>query len=461
MQNISVTVIRKLLQGVLVSGSEQWFVKHAIYYNRHDLTQKNTLMFINKSESINWKEIDHKGPSLVISDKPLSELKNALANTTVIQVKSTLQAYWKFIEYYRGLFDIPVVALTGTCGKTTTKEMIKHIASKDWNVQASISSKNEPRQSLPYLTGIDKTTKAAVFELGLGNTGNIKHQCMIYKPTIGIITNIGVHHLDGCKNLEGYIKAKSEILEGLSEDGTLIINGDDENTKKVPLHTFKGKIITIGVQKQADYKASNIEFTNNGMKFTLQLLNEKYTIFVPGYGEHQVYNALAAIAAIKEMGLSIETAISRLKTFKPMARHLEFSTGIGESTIIDDTWTNNPTSVEAALKVLDTIGKDKKIILILGDIKRLGLFEEKYHREIGSMVAQRNIEMLMTIGKRAEDIAAQAKKDGTTAEVHIFKDVTGVLEILKPKLDKDTIVLIKGPMSSRSMIEFANQLKQI
>jgi len=284
---------------------------------------------------------------------------------------------------------------------------------------------------------------------------------MIYKPTIGIITNIGVHHLDGCKNLEGYIKAKSEILEGLSEDGTLIINGDDENTKKVPLHTFKGKIITIGVQKQADYKASNIEFTNNGMKFTLQLLNEKYTIFVPGYGEHQVYNALAAIAAIKEMGLSIETAISRLKTFKPMARHLEFSTGIGESTIIDDTWTNNPTSVEAALKVLDTIGKDKKIILILGDIKRLGLFEEKYHREIGSMVAQRNIEMLMTIGKRAEDIAAQAKKDGTTAEVHIFKDVTGVLEILKPKLDKDTIVLIKGPMSSRSMIEFANQLKQI
>lgn len=123
--------------------------------------------------------------------------------------------------------------------------MIKHIASKDWNVQASVSSKNEPRQSLPYLTGIDKTTKAAVFELGLGNTGNIKHQCMIYKPTIGIITNIGVHHLDGCKNLEGYIKAKSEILEGLSEDGTLIINGDDENTKKYLCISLKGKLLLL------------------------------------------------------------------------------------------------------------------------------------------------------------------------------------------------------------------------
>ncbi|MGE7090462.1 UDP-N-acetylmuramoyl-tripeptide--D-alanyl-D-alanine ligase [Lysinibacillus sp. NPDC048646] len=461
MQNIRVKEIRTLLQGELLNGSEDWLVKHAIYYNRHDLTHSNTLIFVNRNDAVNWNEIDNKGPSLVISDKSSTELKNALTNTTVIQVKSNVQAYWKFIEYYRNLFQIPVVALTGTCGKTTTKEMIKHIASKDWHVQASVSSKNEPRQSLPYLTGIDETTEAAVFELGLGNTGNIKHQCMIYQPTIGIITNIGVHHLDGCKNLEGYIKAKSEIVEGITKGGTLIINGDDENTKKVPLHTFKGKIITLGIQEQANYRASKIQFTKNGMRFVLQVSDEKFNVFVPGYGEHQVYNALAAIAAVKEMGMTINHAIARLRTYKPMARHLEFSTGIGECTIVDDTWTNNPTSVEAALKVLDTIGKGKKVILVLGDIKRLGNFEEKYHREIGSMVAKRNIQTLITIGKRAEDIAKQALKDGTSAEVHIFKDVTGVLDVLKPKLDPETIVLIKGPMSSRSMIEFANNLKDI
>jgi len=416
-------------------------------------------MFVNKSETINWQEIDRKGPSLVISDKPSTELKNALKNTTVIRVKSTVQAYWKFIEYYRGLFQIPVVALTGTCGKTTTKEMIKHIASKEWNVQASVSSKNEPRQSLPYLTGIDQQTKAAIFELGLGNTGNIKHQCMIYQPTIGIITNIGVHHLDGCKSLDGYIKAKAEIVEGITKGGTLIINGDDENIKKISLQKFKGKIITFGVHENSDYQAKNIQFTKDGMKFVLQVSNEKYNVFVPGYGEHQVYNALAAIAAAKEMGLSISNAISRLSTFKTMERHLEFSTGISGSTIVDDTWTNNPTSVEAALKVLDSLGKGKKVILILGDIKRLGKFEEKYHREIGTMVAKRNVHTLITIGKLAENIANQALKEGTKAEVHMFNDVTSVLEVLKPKLDRDTIVLIKGPMSSKSMIEFANQLK--
>ena len=200
--------IRILLQGELISGSENWFVKDAIYYKRHELTKQNTLMFASRSDSINWAEIDKKGPSLVISDKPIDELSNALANTTVIKVRSLVQAYWKFIKYYRNLFQLPVVAITGTCGKTTTKEMIKHILSKDRNVQASISSKNEPRQSLPYLAGIDKNTDAAVFELGLGNSGNIAHQCMIYQPTIGIITNIGVHHLDGCVNLEWLYKSK-------------------------------------------------------------------------------------------------------------------------------------------------------------------------------------------------------------------------------------------------------------
>lgn len=459
MQAVNVKKIKELLQGELVSGSDNWNVHHAIYYNRNDLTHSNTLIFLSKNDTINWKEIDDLGPSLVITNKPSSELKDALNNTTVMKVQNVLLAYWKFAAYYRDLFQIPVVALTGTCGKTTTKEMIKHILSKDWNVQASVSSKNEPRLSLPYLTGIDKSTNAAVFELGLGNPGNIKYQCMIYKPTIGIITNIGVHHLDGCKNLNGYIKAKAEIVEGITPTGTLIINADDVNTKKISLDNFKGKIIRFGVNAQAEYKASNIKYVENGMLFSLTVLSNTYTAFVPGYGEHQVYNALAAIAAVFEMGIPIEKAIKSLKTFPQMERHLEFSTGIGGSTIIDDTWTNNPTSVKAALKVLDTLGKEKKVILILGDIKRLGNFEKKYHREIGTMIAKRNIYMLITIGEKAEEIALQAMRDGAKAEVRMFKDVQGILELLKPNLDSDTIILIKGPMSRKSMIDFAKSLK--
>ncbi|WML39227.1 UDP-N-acetylmuramoyl-tripeptide--D-alanyl-D-alanine ligase [Neobacillus sp. OS1-2] len=460
MQPLLVKDIRKLLQGELINGSELWKVRDAIYYNRHELTKRRTLMFVSRGGTVNWNEINNKGPSLVITDLPATELENALPETTVIKVNSLVQAYWKFIEYYRSLFAIPVVTITGTCGKTTTKDMIKHILSKDWNVQASESSKNEPRRSFPYLMGINEKTDAAVFEHGLGNSGNIKHQCMIYQPTIGIITNIGVHHLDGCKNLEGYIRAKSEIVEGIRKGGTLILNADDENTQKVSLQSFKGKVIYVGVKRQCDFRASNIKFANRGMDFTLQVNDKTYEAFIAGYGEHQVYNALAALAAVHEMGMTIEEAITRLGTYQNMTRHLEFFNGKGGSTIIDDTWTINPTSIEAALKVLDSIGHGKNVILVLGNINRLGNFEKKYHREIGTMVAKRNIHTLITIGNKAEEIARQARQDGSMADIHMFKDVNGLKEVLDPILDSNAILLIKGPMSSRSMIDFANSLKQ-
>lgn len=460
MKPLLVKDIRTLLQGELISGSENWMVKETIYYNRHPLAKQNSLLFVSRNDTINWREINEMGPSLVITDLPSSELKKALSDTTVIKVRSLVQSYWKFMNYYRNLFKIPVVSITGTCGKTTTKEMIKHILSEEWKVQTSISSKNEPRQSLPYLTGIEEDTDAAVFELGLGNSGNITHQCKIYQPTIGIITNIGVHHLDGCGSLEGYIKAKSEIVDGIKPNGTLIINADDSNTKKVPLQNFQGKIIYFGTSDKSHMRASNILFTNNGMSFQLIFRERTRRVSIPGFGEHQVYNALAALAAVHEMGMDLKYAIRRLATFSNMERHLEVSKGIGGCTIIDDTWTNNPTSVEAALKVLDSIGKGKEIILILGDIKRLGDFHKKYHREIGSLVAKRDIHTLITIGTMAEEIAKKALEDGTKADVHSFSNVQGVFEVLQHKLNPQSILLIKGPMSNRSMIDFANKLKK-
>ena len=238
-----------------------------------------------------------------------------------------------------------------------------------------------------------------------------------------------------------------------------MLNADDKNTSKVPLQSFKGKIIYFGVNMRSDYRASDIKFANQGMDFLLHFNKRTYKAFIPGYGEHQVYNALAALAAVNEIGMELKAAISRLATYENMTRHLEFSNGIGGSTIIDDTWTNNPTSIEAALKVLDSIGKGKNIVLVLGAINRLGNFEKKYHREIGSMVAKRNIHTLITIGSKAEEIARQAIQYGSKATTHMVKEVKGLKELLDPVLDSDSILLIKGPMSSRSMIEFAESLK--
>ena len=460
MKPIVVSEIRKVLGGTIIAGPVDWEVRDVIYYTRHEHAKRNTLLFVGRTVEVDWFAINKKGPSLVVTDKSRLELKGAYPNTTILQVKSLVQSYWKFINYYRNLFQLPVVTITGTCGKTTTKDMIRHILHPTWTVHASASSKNEPRRSLPYLMGIDDHTEAAVFEHGLGNSGNIKHQCMIYQPTIGIITTIGVHHLDGCGSVEGYIRAKEEIIGGIKEDGTLILNADDKNTEKLRTHSFKGNIIYFGTADKADFKATDINYAEGGMDFTLHVNRKTYKGFIPGYGEHQVSNALAALAAVHEMGMDIKSAIARLKTFQNMDRHLEFSKGINGSTIIDDTWTNNPTSVEAALKVLDAIGREKKIILILGDINRLGDFEKKYHREIGSMVAKRKIHTLVTIGKKAEEIARQAKRDGSTANIKIFENVNEIGDKLDRMFDGQSIVLIKGPMSSRGMIEFAKKLKE-
>ncbi|MDN4607594.1 UDP-N-acetylmuramoyl-tripeptide--D-alanyl-D-alanine ligase [Sporosarcina highlanderae] len=459
MRPLVVSVIRKVMEGRIITGSDDWEVKDVIYYNRHEHANRNTLLFVSRADEINWDSISKLGPSLIITDKDVNEVNSVFPNITVIHVRSLVQSYWKFINYYRNLFEIPVVTITGTCGKTTVKDMIRHILQPTWNVHSSISSQNEPRRSLPYLMGIDDYTEAAVFEHGLGNTGNIKHQCMIYQPTIGIVTTIGVHHLDGCGNLEGYIRAKEEIVGGIRDGGTLILNADDENTKKLRTQNFKGKIIYFGTAEKAHFKASHIKFADGGMDFILHTANRTYKAYIPGYGEHQVSNALAAITAAHEIGMDVDAAISRLMTFRNMDRHLEFSKGINGSTIIDDTWTNNPTSVEAALKVLDSIGKDKNVILILGDINRLGNYEKHYHREIGSMIAKRNIGTLITIGKKAKEIATQAKMDGSTATILSFEKVNEIGDKLYHLFDEKSLVLIKGPMSSRGMIDFAEKLK--
>lgn len=449
-----------MLGGQLVHGAEDWYVKQVMNYDPQQLIAPNTMLFVRKSDEVNWKELNKIKHLLIVCDATEKLQNRAATSITIIYVRNILQAYFAFCTYYRNLFDLPVVAITGTCGKTTTKEMLKHILSTDMNVQTSVSSKNEPRQSLPYLLGIDDNTKAAVFELGLGNTGNISYQCQVYQPTIGVITNIGVHHLDGCKNLEGYIKAKSEILDGIRAGGTLIINSDDENTKKIPLSTYPNKVFTFGIKNKADIYATAVQFAAIGMKFQVHINHKTYQAYIPGYGEHQVYNVLAVLAVIHELGLSVQKAILRLRTFEQMERHLQFSEGVGGSTIIDDTWTNNPTSLEAALKVLDSIGKGKKRYLVLGDIKRLGQFEKKYHMDLGSLVATYPIHTLITIGSKAEYIAKQAIEDGTTANVYMYKDTQGVYELLKQQLDRKSLLLIKGPMSSRAMIQFAEQLKR-
>ena len=181
------------------------------------------------------------------------------------------EAYWKFIHYYRNLFQIPVIGVTGTCGKTTTKEMITQILEQDYNVDSTWMSMNSMSVNLRYLMRFDEDTEMAVYEMPVAYPGYLKVACQYFQPQIRILLNIGVHHLADCETPEVYMKAKAEITEGLDhEKGILILNGDDENIKKVVDVTPFKNVIYFGKGEKAQFRAEKIQYGNKGMKFMLE-----------------------------------------------------------------------------------------------------------------------------------------------------------------------------------------------
>jgi UDP-N-acetylmuramoyl-tripeptide--D-alanyl-D-alanine ligase len=411
---------------------------------------KFTLVFhLNKAEEMNLKKFENLESCYVVTDQPL--LKGTMGVNRVIYVRNVKAAYDSFTNYYRNLFNLPVIAVTGTCGKTTTKEMITQVLRNKYKVVATESSKNALRFMNDYLMQIDDDTDYAVFETAITHPGNLIYECEFFKPTIGIITTIGIDHLNWCKTLDNYIRTKGELLTGLGKDSTLIINRDNKHIKKLDFSRFEGKILTFGIKKKADYQAKDIMYSENGMKFKLIYQNRVYPVYVPGFGEHNVYNALAALAAISVMKVDLKEAISFLEKFHHIRSHTELKPGINGSLIIDDTWSSNPTSTEAALKVLRELGKGKRKIAALGQISYLGKQAEKYYEKIAKMLIRNQVDILITKDRAAASIGNYAIKHGMNPEQVIRADNDQEFKAkLTERLNKGTICLFKCSMLDKS-----------
>jgi len=456
MKPLTVQDLKAITAGELVQGSREVLIQHGAYRLKQ-VKRPNTALFTDKP-IVNWKDYESFYPIVLVTDRLYSQ-KGIPEQISIIKVKDIDEAYWKFINFYRNQFNIPIVAITGTSGKSTTKEMIKHILSAEKNVVSTPLSSNSRTASLQYLLNIDDYTDAAVFETAVGSPGDITLAGEYFKPTIGIITNIGAHHLNYCKTLEGYIQAKGEMLDIISPAGSLILNAEDINTRKIDLSKFKGRIIKVGKHHSCDFRASNIRYHKNGMLFNLHHMKQLYEIFVPGFGEHQVYNALAAIAAIYEMGLPISLASKQLQSFRKLNKQLQVFKGINNSVLIDDTWNITTTSLEAGLKVLNALGEGKKKIAIIGTITDLGSWGYIIHEQAGELIAQIGVDVLITIGEHASIMAVHAIEEGLASPVHIFKNTTLVYKLLDKLVDENTVVFIKGDMYSKEVSKLADDLK--
>jgi UDP-N-acetylmuramoyl-tripeptide--D-alanyl-D-alanine ligase len=458
MKAFSVFEIRQIINGDLVQGSDDFVIDYIPYYQKIQKHKRNVLIFIKNKYDLDLNYIKTRLPCAIVTDNDYDVLKS-INGLTVVKVKDIKSAFWDFVNYYRGLFSIPVVAVTGTCGKTTTKEMIAHILRGNKKVQATRSSANSRLAHLHYLLGIDEHTDAAVIETAVGKPGDVRYACKFFKPTIGIITNIGACHLNACKTIDAYVAAKGEMASSLDDNGVLILNADDEKTKSISLEHFKGKILYFGIKNSADFQASDIQYGKGGMNFILKLKNKSIPVFIPGYGEHQVANALAALAAVYEIGMDIRQAAKRLLTFKNLGRHLEITTGYNRATIIDDTWNFNTTSLEAGMQVLNYVANGKHRIALFTDMAALGDYSLTLHKEAGEIVSKYGVDTIITIGHRAKDMAEYTRELGLKSNIYSYFDYGQVYTLLKNILDENSTLLIKSFGNNSSMIKLAAYFK--
>lgn len=368
-------------------------------------------------------------------------------SAAVVRVKDVGAAYWAFVTAYRGLFEIPVIGVTGTCGKTTTKEMLRHILEGKYRVTSTYRSYNARRRHLGYLMEIDERTQAAVYEMGVAAPGDMQAACRYFRPQVGVITNIGVDHLAAFGSLDAYIRAKAEMVRGLEGRSTLILNMDDENTRTISLAGYQGRVMYFGTDGKADFQIRSFRQESGKVSFVLRHAGADYPVTVPGHGGFTAFNAAAAIAAAYAVGFDMRGACERMADFRPVESHFEEKRGAAGSTVIDDTWSTNPTSTMAALGLLRELSAGRTTVAALGRMSLLGRQSEPYHIECGRKAAELGIDYLVVIGEDARAIGEGALQGGMSPERVIYcRGEEDTADALLKLLDSHTVALVKTSM---------------
>jgi UDP-N-acetylmuramoyl-tripeptide--D-alanyl-D-alanine ligase len=461
MKNLFLQEILKQTGGTIIQGSGNPLIQSVTY--RPKKISDYTLLFHRYKDMTIKKKLFQKYKSVVVITDSPEMFQNVSSNVIIVKVDEVEKVYWKFINYYRHLFSIPVIGITGTCGKTTTKEMVKHLLRKYHKVHSTFLSNNQRSLNLKYLLGINEETEAAVFEMPVASPGYLTNTIHYFQPNIRILLNIDVYHLKDSKTPEAYMKAKAEIINELDrEKGIIIINNDDENIRNVLDVTGYKNVIRFGMKTKCDFQAKKIRYTKDGMEFILSFKGQHYSVYVPGYGKGNVYNALASIAAAWSAGMKVEDCCERFTSFKHMKEHLEFHQGVGGCTVIDDTWNAAPLSMAAALDVLKESSPWKKRIALLGYMPQLG--DSKYaieqYMKMGEKAVETKVDELFVVGEQAKEIGKRAIELGMNVKnVHFVSNGTEIYQIIQPLLTRQTTILFKIP--HRVMVEDSfKQLKK-
>ena len=401
---------------------------------------KGCLFICIKGERFDAHQFANEALSLGAAAVMISE--DIEVNGAFVKVENTSKALLDLSAYYRSKFNIPVVALTGSVGKTTTKEFTYLVVNSEFNAIKTQGNLNNEIGLPQMLFQIDNSTEAAVIEMGMNHFGEIHRLVTATKPTLAMITNIGVSHIENLGSREGIFKAKMEMTKLFTKDNTLIVNGDDDYLSKT-----KGmgeyKVVYYGITNpENDVYAKDIENNGlNGIKFTAVVDGGEYPIEVNVPGKHNVYNALAAICVGREFDVPMDKIAEGIRSFEltKMRLAVEEYNGI---TIINDCYNASPDSIKAALGVLADTDKNRKVA-ILGDVLEMGDFAKDAHYNLGKVVKESGVDLLITAGENMKYLA-QGAKDNGVENIVSFDKTLEVCNYVKAEIKSGDAVLIKA-----------------
>ena len=379
---------------------------------------------------------------VLVQEGCVSNLNSKRHDISFICVPDSITALGDIAFYHRARFNIPFIGITGSNGKTTTKEMTSAILSKKFTVLKNFGTENNHIGVPLTLMRLDSTHNVAVMEMGTNHIGEIRRLSEIARPTIAIITNIGPSHLEYLQDVQTVLKAKCEILGCMDQNAKVILNADDEllNGLKPDL-----KVVKFGFNKDLDFFAEGLETDADGINFRL---NGKWDIKLGVVGRHSIYNALGAIAASWDFGVSIDEIREALREFRGPNMRMEVKS-VGDIKIINDSYNSNPLSMKHAIEVLrDMTAKGRKI-LVAGDMLELGNLAGRFHHLVGRQAAESGIDLIVAVGKLAEHVAKGAQEAGMSQKKITLCNLTKeASQALTNLIKKGDIVLVKG---SRAM----------
>ncbi|MBQ2687857.1 MAG: UDP-N-acetylmuramoyl-tripeptide--D-alanyl-D-alanine ligase [Clostridia bacterium] len=327
-------------------------------------------------------------------------------NSAHILVKNTPEALRKIAKAYREKFDIPFVGISGSVGKTSTKEIIASVLSEHFHTHKTQGNFNNALGVPITLFALEETHSAAVIEMGISDFGEMSVLANMTQPDIAVLTNVGKCHLENLKDLQGVLKAKTEMLSFLKKGGTAILNGDDENLRKADIPEG-AKVVFYGLNENNDVFATDIKSDNETFTdFTVHTKEGKFTARIHALGNHMVQNALAAVSVARELALSENEIVEGLKNYRTIGGRANVIK-TEKLTIIDDCYNANPESMKASLKTLSNF--EGRRVALLGDMKELGEKEKELHKEIGELAASLKLDLIITVGDLALEMYKAAR----------------------------------------------------